>query len=144
MSLQRSRNPAPPFLGRVPAGMVRRLRLYYKALRFPVPRLVSLLLHSLRDTATCACVLLPPFQHAKPAGLSWVIQVPVRTWIAESPGRPKFPGNLDAPMPCSITPAGPSTLSRDAVSERPPFVKKEGLPRVSHLPSRFQTFPSLI
>ena len=64
VALQRSRNPAPPSLGRVPSGRVPRLHRYYEALRFPDPRLASLLLHSLRDTATCACVLLSPVQHA--------------------------------------------------------------------------------
>ena len=64
VALQRSRNPAPPSLGRVPSGRVPRRHRYYEVLRVPGLRLASLLLHSLRDTTTCACALLSPVQHA--------------------------------------------------------------------------------
>ena len=60
-----------------------------------------------------------------------VIRVPVRTWIAESPGRPKFLGSLDAPMPCSLTPAGPITPGRDGGRRGPRVRENEGSPRVS-------------
>jgi hypothetical protein len=55
-------------------------------------------------------------------------------------GSPRFPGNPDAPMPCSPTPAGANTPRRDGVSTIAPAVSTTKAPTGSTLGAQSHGF----
>jgi hypothetical protein len=84
-------------------------------------------LSSLGDTLPCAC-RFPPSGPGHPAAGPWfVFRSPIPDDAAGRQAKPpKVPGQPAVPLPCSSTPAGPSTPGHCGMSAWPRHVHNEG------------------
>jgi hypothetical protein len=131
----RFRDKAPPSLHRLLAARVPRLLWYYGVLRFPYALPAALRFLRATVTSPCACVRHSNQVRRRPgAGSFRVWQPPAKPVIKEMAtyGRPKFLGNPCAPMPCSLTPAGPRQQATTLLRHGPRSQHDEGYPRVGN------------
>ena len=83
-------------------------------------------------TTPCACLRAScQVRRRLGAGELWVWHFPKKPVDEEmeTAGRPKFLGNPDVLMPCSLTPAGPKPSGHCDGSARPPLIPRRRLPR---------------
>jgi hypothetical protein len=121
-------DPAPPSLHRVLAARVPRLPRYYEVLRLPaVPRAALRCLRLALPPA--APVFVSPVSPTPAPGLGFSgLATPYHLRV-ETTGSPKFLGDPHAPMPCSLTPAGPNAAGPCAALAWPPLIRRRRLPR---------------
>jgi hypothetical protein len=116
----RIRNEAPPPIPRVQAQMSPEFdRIMQRSDSLPPSRRASLsFAWRYHDGRRCFAPVDPERVIDRP-GLGNPVPLAGKN-IVERTGRPRFPGNPAAPMPCSTTPAGPATPCHDGVPTWPP------------------------
>jgi hypothetical protein len=125
VSLQQSRNKAPPSLRRVPRNGSPGSSVLRDA-PTPVRPSRRTSLPSFGDTTLASCSL--------PATRRWVvgrgvgIPVPEPDLSVETDGSLRFPSHPRVPAPCSWTPVGPNTPGHCGVSTRPPHLSTTEAP----------------
>jgi len=82
------------------------------------------------DTTCCACAFAPSGPGRQTAGRGSVIRSPnAGPYHVETSRISQVPGKPSVPMPCSSTPAGPTTPGPYGASARPPLCPQRRLPR---------------
>ena len=119
-------NSASPSLHRVPVTRVPRLRRYYERLRRPnVPPTA---LRCLRLVVPAVAPVFAPDHPTPVVGPGALGVAAPRHLSAGDAGISQVPGEPNVPMPCSLTPAGPTSPGHCGGSAWPPFTARRRLP----------------